>query len=117
MSRSTFDADNDVPLPPHGRYVNERRAPCRQCSDSTLKAMLSEHGGLCLECFASYCRAPQRSPDIGDKRNGERDWNQALLKRIAAREPGLTIAQRDMANACKNRGVQRVYGPSAWEDA
>ena len=72
MTRSTFDADSEVPLPPHGRYSNERRAPCRVCDESTLKSMLSQYGAQCFECFQTYCRAPQKPqkfPILSPRRN------------------------------------------------
>lgn len=65
MKRSTFNPDDETPLPPHGTPPDERRRPCMPCGKATLAATLSNYGGRCFECYQAYCRSPL--PRLGEQ--------------------------------------------------
>lgn len=71
---------------------SDDKPKCRRCKGDAPWQTLSDHGGMCFPCYAAYCREPQKWPDIGDKRNGPRDWAHALKRRHESGER-LTPAQ------------------------
>lgn len=109
MSRRTFDPESEALLPPHGQpsMPAELRLPCRWCHTPTLRTMLAQYGARCLQCYEAYCREPQRSPNVGNKRDhGPKAWAHALRAREAAGER-LSVAQRDMWCAALQGELQR----------
>lgn len=56
MKRSTFNPDDETPLPPHGSVPElGNRRPCHVCHTATLVATLSQYGGRCFSCYGDYC--------------------------------------------------------------
>jgi hypothetical protein len=98
MSRNVVE----LPLPPHGNLPPDGGMRCMFCHRPSQWATLSQYGARCFSCYESWQRAPQTSPDIGDKRKGLRDWAHALKRRHDAGER-LTFGQIDAYRAALRR--------------
>lgn len=82
---SLTKAREKAELMPNDAGADSPRRACRECSTSTLTSMLVEHGGLCLSCYESYCRANQQGDTHMFTQAEKRDVLRALL--AWSREP------------------------------
>lgn len=107
--RKTFDADKDIPLPPHGHMPIETRLSCSFCGLPTLRDALVHHGARCLRCYDAYCaQMPQdiRVPaEAIPSDAGKLDWAFRLRWRHQQGDR-LTLAQVD----CYRTAVKRYEG-------
>lgn len=100
-----FDPDSEG-KPQGAAESSSTLGNCRRhdCGAVAEKTGLAWRGGLCVACYAAYCRAVPAAPPIADKREGgPRAWAELLLKRHRAGEKisdcVLTMARAALAHA------------------
>lgn len=89
-----------------GTLGNCRRSECGAAAE---KSGLAWRGGLCVACYAAYCRAVPAAAPTADKRTGgPRAWAELLLERHRRGEQiddcRLTMARAALAHAADRGG-------------
>ncbi len=83
MSSKRFDPDSEG-RPEKAAETSGTLGNCRgaDCGTVAEKSGLAWRGGLCVACYARYCRNTPATPPIADKRTGgPRAWAELLLER------------------------------------
>lgn len=113
MATKRFDPDSDGKTESSSE-PSSTLGNCRRCESVADRPGLSWRGGLCVACYAAYCRAIPATPPIADKRQGDsRAWARLLLERHAR---GERIAEAVLTMARSALGMARDLGGPSGEE-